>query len=204
MDYLFDRTGFPYVPLPDLGFAVSLLPLTKIQLERYLADVTPQGDRWYEDLLRLNPRVSPWRFAPEERERLFATGLLPEEAMAVAAWLGEGYRLPNLQEWRMAYRKLAHLRFAAIDRSRRISAIAAALICQLGEHLRPTTAFEASLIHGGVVEWVSSGADWIGVGAPEGRLKPNLWNPLSDEVTPVNVQIRLNYFGARLIKSIRR
>lgn len=74
MDCCFDRTGFPYIESKDLALAVSLLPLTKLQFEVYLADLTPQGDRWYEELLALNPRVSPQRFTSEQRERLFLTG----------------------------------------------------------------------------------------------------------------------------------
>jgi len=104
MDCCFDRTGFPYIELKDPALAVSLLPLTKLQFEYYLADLTPQGDNWYEELLTLNPRVSPQRFTPEQRERLFLTGLLPAEAEAYAAWLGDGYRLPTVAEWRAIYR----------------------------------------------------------------------------------------------------
>ena len=51
MDCCFDRTGFPYLELQDPALAVSLLPLTKLQFEYYLADLTPQGDNWYEELL---------------------------------------------------------------------------------------------------------------------------------------------------------
>ncbi len=54
--------------------------------------------------LTLNPRVSPQRFTPEQRERLFLTGLLAAEAEAYAAWLGDGYRLPTVTEWRAIYR----------------------------------------------------------------------------------------------------
>ncbi|PZN69060.1 MAG: hypothetical protein DM484_30465 [Candidatus Methylumidiphilus alinenensis] len=104
MDLFFDRTGFSYVVLKKLALAVSLLPLTKLQFEQYLADVKPQRDGWYEELLALNPSVSPQNFTTGQREQLFVTGLLPSEAEAYAAWLGEGYRLPTVEEWRTIYR----------------------------------------------------------------------------------------------------
>ena len=66
MDCCFDHTGFPYIKLKEPALAVSLLPLTKLQFEYYLADLTPQGDNWYEELLTLDPRVSPQRFTPEQ------------------------------------------------------------------------------------------------------------------------------------------
>lgn len=153
MDCCFDRTGFPYVELNDPALAVSLLPLTKLQFEAYLADLTPQGDRWYEELLTLNPRVAPQRFTPEQRERLFLTGLLPAEAEAYAAWLGEGYRLPTVAEWRVIYRRFQSTAFtplAALPTSGRT----AALLRRLEAQARPQTLLDFSLMHGGVVEWV--------------------------------------------------
>ncbi len=41
-----------------------------------------------------------------EQERLFITGLWPDEALAFARWLGEGFDLPTLAEWRAIYAAL--------------------------------------------------------------------------------------------------
>jgi len=87
MDCCFDRTGFPYIELKDLALAVSLLPLTKLQFEYYLADLTPQGDHWYEELLTLNP-ASRRSALPRSSGAAVSYGLLPAEAEAYAAWLG--------------------------------------------------------------------------------------------------------------------
>lgn len=200
MDCCFDCTGFPYVELKDPALAVSLLPLTKLQFEAYLADLTPQGDRWYEELLALNPRVSPQRFTPEQRERLFLTGPLPAEVEAYAAWLGEGYRLPTVTEWRASYRRFQATAFTPLAASPAAGGRAAALLRRLEQQVRPQTLLDFSLMRGGVVEWARDRNAWVGLGAPQPRFQPNLWNPLSDTVPPIRPNQRLAFFGARLVK----
>lgn len=199
MDCCFDRTGFPYVELKDPALAVSLLPLTKFQFEVYLADLTPQGDRWYEELLTLNPRVSPQRFTPEQRERLFLTGLLPAEAEAYAAWLGDGYRLPTVAEWRAIYQRFESTAFAPFATSPTPDGKATALLRRLEAQARPQTLLDFSLMRGGVVEWVRDGNTWTGLGEPRFSFEPILWNPLKETVPPVRLNQRVAFFGARLV-----
>lgn len=206
MNCCIDRTGFPYVELKDPALAVSLLPLTKIQFERYLADLTPQGDHWYEELLKLNPRVSPQHFTPEQREGLFITGLLPAEATAYAAWLGEGYRLPTVAEWRGIYRCFQSTTFTPLEASPspNNNVRAAILLRRMETQTRPKTLLDFSLMRGGVVEWVSDAKVWTGLGTPEPGFKPNLWDPLNETVSPIKPKKRLAYFGARLVRDLAK
>ena len=79
-----DPCGFPVIPVESLGLSVHLLPVAKVQFERFLAEPNDYGDSWYEELLALNPRSSHTRLDNETRERAFLTGVVPEEARAFA------------------------------------------------------------------------------------------------------------------------
>jgi formylglycine-generating enzyme required for sulfatase activity len=199
MDCCFDRTGFPYIKLKAPALAVSLLPLTKLQFEYYLADLTPQGDKWYNEVLALNPRVSPQRFTPEQRERLFLTGLLAAEAEAYAAWLGDGYRLQTVAEWRTIYRCFQLTAFTSFAASSTPNGKATALLRRLEEQARPQTLLDFSLMRGGLVEWVCDRNTWTGLGKPRPGFQPNLWDPLRETVPPVRLNQRVAFFGARLV-----
>lgn len=107
MQWSCDRTGFPLVAIPGLGMEVHLLPVTKVQFERFLAEPDAFGDTWYEEALALNPRVPSRQFTAKNRERLFLTGILPEEALAFAKWLGAGFDLPTVTEWREIHKAFA-------------------------------------------------------------------------------------------------
>ncbi|MCZ2341553.1 MAG: formylglycine-generating enzyme family protein [Bacteroidales bacterium] len=106
-DCVLDRTGFPYVPLPGIRTAIAILPITKAQVELWLAEPHGPGDEWYAEMLTHNPRLG-WRETRTGPDtELFLSGLLPQEAENFAHWLGAGYRLPNLAEWRAADRALS-------------------------------------------------------------------------------------------------
>jgi hypothetical protein len=93
-----DAHGFPLVCLAG-PVAVGLLPVLKVQFE--LAYGSPGGPDLLDvdACLRLNPRVS-WRVSPPTPEAPYLTGLLPDEAHALAARLGG--RVPTADEWREA------------------------------------------------------------------------------------------------------
>ena len=57
-----DPTGYPMVYVPPLGAFVHLFPVAKPQFEAFLAAAPSPArrDRWYGELLALNPRLSPW------------------------------------------------------------------------------------------------------------------------------------------------
>jgi formylglycine-generating enzyme required for sulfatase activity len=207
MQFSCDRTGFPLVALPALALEVQVLPVTKVQFERFIAEPNAFGDIWYEEILTLNPRVSSRRFTIENRERLFLTGILPEEALAFAKWLGEGFDLPTVAEWRAIYKALAAdlalQRHLAELLSHPVAPLARDLLRQIQEEVggaHPTSLLDLSLLSGGVVEWVRQGNAWVGLGAPRPEFHPNLWNPQVDEVRPLRVGVRVPYFGFRLVR----
>lgn len=197
-----DRTGFPLLEWSEAGLEVALLPVTKAQFERFLAEPNEFGNAWYEQVLALNPRVSWRQFGPEERERLFLTGVLPEEALAFLRWLGGGFDLPTVEEWRAMDR---WLRAAPLD----VEALtqcplhrsAQAIVRGLLRQSRPRVWGELALLRGGVVEWVREGRGFGGLGAPRPGFHPNTWNPQRDApVRPLRAEARLPYFGFRCVR----
>jgi hypothetical protein len=155
----------------------------------------------YAALLERNLHASPLRLPDAEREGLFATGLLPAEAAAVAAWLVPGGRLPSVAEWRLIYRSFQTRAFSPPPPagSAPDDDGAARLLALLWRQQPPRTLLEASLMMGGVVEWARDGDAWIGLGRPRPGLHHNLWNPLHETVQPLRPDARLPYFGARVV-----
>ncbi len=199
MPFSFDRAGFPLVWLPSLCLEVQLLPVTKVQFERFAAEPNTFGDNWYDALLQTNPRVSYRRFNAENREGLFLTGILPDEALAFAHWLGPGYDLPSVDEWRKICIALAG-EPAPLIGDEMPEGPAQAILSQLEDQLRPSTLLDLSLMRGGVVEWAGQEKRWIGLGAPRPAFQPNLWDPLTMEVQMVDPLARVRYVGFRLVK----
>ncbi len=161
MQLSYDRTGFPLIAVPDLALAVQLLPVTKTQLERFIAEPNAFGDAWYEEILALNLRVSPRGFTAEQRERLFVTGLLPEEVLAFARWLGEGFDLPTVAEWRAIHKTIAAepapFRRLIEVLTQKGSMLVRDLVQQVYSQVRTVhlpSLLDISLMQGGVVEWV--------------------------------------------------
>jgi hypothetical protein len=183
---------------------VQLLPVTKVQFECFLAEPNDFGDSWYEGILTLNPRVSYRRFTSKDRERLFVTGVLPEEALAFARWMGKGFDVPTVAEWRALYARLTAetaLSRPLIDvLSQQGSQPARIVIEELLSQLRAHSLLDLSLMRGGVVEWVWQRDTWVGLGAPRAEFHANLWDPLSDVVRPIRPEERVFYFGFRLVR----
>jgi formylglycine-generating enzyme required for sulfatase activity len=198
-----DRAGFPLLRLAELGLEVQLWPVAKVQFERFLAEPDGLGDNWYEEVLKQNARVS-WRSASEEaREQLLLTAVLPAEALRFAAWLGAGFDLPTLEEWRNIHRALAGdiLTTAKLVAVRSQAGEAArGIMDRLIRQLQPRTMLDLSLMRGGVVEWVREGRNWTGLGCPREAFWPNVWDPLTEAVRPIDAAARLPYFGFRLVR----
>ncbi|HEX2987775.1 MAG TPA: SUMF1/EgtB/PvdO family nonheme iron enzyme [Chloroflexota bacterium] len=195
-----DRTGFPLLRLPLTGIEMHALPITKVQFERFLADPNEYGDSWYEAVLAVNPRVAPYAFSAENRERLLLTGILPFEVEAFCAWLGEGFRVPTAEEWRAAYNELGSIPREAVAGLQDLPAIAAGILHRLAAQIPTGSAREFALLAGGVVEWVRRGDSWLGLGAPRYQFHRNAWNPLFNEVRPIRAGDRLPFFGFRLVR----
>lgn len=197
-----DRLGFPLLRLPRRSFRFHLLPVTKAQFEQYLAEPGGWGDAWYADILAVAPRAS-WRsFRPEDRERVFMTGVLPDEAMRYALWMGPAFDLPNEAEWRDTFRELNRSAATLADIDRRgWSPIALQIADSICDQLGTDRLADVALLRQrmGLVEWTRGKRVWRGLGSPRHEFWPNLWNPLgSDHVKDEGT--RLKYVGFRLIE----
>lgn len=189
-----DKTGFPLVEVKELGL-ISLWPITKVQFERFMADASVIGDKWYDTVLKLNPRVSYKYFDRNDYEKLFLTGIKPQEALQFARWLGEDFDLPTVDEWRSFYQILESRDMPSSPASA-FSMRASAMWIRLRSFARAPRNF--ALMEDGLVEWVRKGTKYIGVGSPRHSFLLNAYDPLNDVVVPI--EERLFYFGFRLIK----
>lgn len=202
-----DRTGFPLVPLRDLGVALHLFPVTKSQYECFLAEPDSPGDSWYQEILSLNARVPYQRFSRSTMEGLFMTGIKPAEAEAFARWLGDEWMVPTLEVWRSAYKLFTRTRLtqAYLDKLKRmdLSKPAVALVRGALGHVEPETVAELALMTGGVMEWVCDGNRWGALGRPRPEFAECLCDPArGDPVRPLDIDSRLHYFGFRLARSL--
>lgn len=198
----FDRTGFPLVRPESCAAAMHLLPVAKVQLEGFLADRNDFGDRWYSEVLAQNPRVSWRRFGDPDRERVFVGGVLPGEASEFAAWLGPGFALPTVEQWRATFRALERIPFTKDSRRNLIaqcpSEPAREVLEQIVRHAAPKTWLDLSLMRGGLVEWAAQEGRPVGIGVPRPEFYPTLWNPLVDAVPVQDTNSRLFFFGMRI------
>lgn len=108
--YVDEKTRFPMIVFHELPFAVSWLPMTRVQLEFFLSDVNDIrfDANWYIDIiLKNNPRVSPNHVKQDNLSGVFATNLLLKEARRVASWYGHfggmPYDLPTKEQWEALY-----------------------------------------------------------------------------------------------------
>ena len=197
----FDKTHFPLVVVEDAGVEVHILPVTKIQFEQFMMETGSVSADRYEAMLALNPMVAFDHFTADDRERLFITGILPEEALEFARWLGEGYDLPTVTEWR---KLLAALRREPPPRQHRLTDLIEApsdtILERIETQLHIRSMLDYTLMRGGLVEWVWQDKQPVGLGAPRPSFHPNLWNPLVNVVKPIRLDQRIPYFGFRLIR----
>jgi formylglycine-generating enzyme required for sulfatase activity len=197
----FDQTHFPLLAVEEADVEIHLLPITKQQFEQFVTASGPLEQARYEKLLALNPAISPDSFSAEERERLFVTGILPGEALAFAQWLGEGFDLPTVKEWRAVYAALKRTSLPRHDLAADLAdSPAGAILARLTRQMLSHLMLDISLMRGGLVEWVRQRRSWVGLGAPRPEFQPNLWDPLDHEIKPLQLDQRLPYFGFRLIR----
>lgn len=196
-----DRTGFPLIAVEEAGVEVHLLPITKIQFHDFVVAPTLVNQPRYEEMLALNPEVSPEDFTEENREQLFVTGVLPEEAIAFARWLGEGFHLPTVREWRdilAALRRVPPPRHNMLVDA--VEGPAQIILTKFKEQIHIRTMADFTLMRGGLVEWVRRDKELVGLGVPRPQFHPNLWDPLVNEIKPINIDGRVPYFGFRLVR----
>lgn len=210
-----DSKGFPMVWVEPLNGYIHCLPVTKIQFERFLCSTSDIefDDRWYDEILNLNPRKSPKDHGTDEYWHSFLTGLLPSEAEKYARWCGPQYRIPTEDEWLKAYFYLKDQSAEEIDWSEHAPALLPR-DQQLLEHMdrafkslgdeRNTMADQMFLRHG-AMEWVQTPKrpqPWGGLGQPAQKFFGILTKPEHrSPVQPTNsASRRLFYFGFRLLR----
>lgn len=216
-----DRTGFPMVYIDELDAYMHWVPVTKLQFEQFLcAEPDEQlNAAWYSQLLQLNPRVTPERVSHSNYWQSFITGIVPGEAQAFARWCGEGYSVPTLEDWCVAYTALKglppdagpiaeQLALAHRPLSQRASTLlgqleAASLRACMHANYERTMAHQMFL-RLGVMEWVEVNdprSKWGGMGETTTLLHGNLFSP--DHMQPSRPHQpetnRLHYFGFRLL-----
>lgn len=189
-----DKTGFPLVGTKELGL-FQLWPVTKIQFERFISETNTFGDKWYDSILKLNPRISCKSFDRNNYEGLFITSITPQEALSFAYWLGEGFDLPSVDEWR---------NFSQMLRTESLPELPVTGLSEHAAHIwRKIESFsktptKLALMQDGLVEWVRKGNRYVGLGHPRQCFHANAWDPLHDEDIPF--EKRPSYLGFRLIK----
>jgi len=189
-----DKTGFPLVGTREFGL-FHLWPITKIQFERFISETNNFGDKWYDSILKLNPRIS-WKFFDRNNyEGLFITGITHQEALSFAYWLGEGFDLPSLDEWRNFSQMLSTEGLPELPASE-LSEHAAHIWRKLKGFSETPTKF--ALMQDGLAEWVRKGNRYVGLGHPRQCFHANAWDPLNDEI--ITFEKRASHFGFRLIK----
>jgi hypothetical protein len=192
-----NKSHFPLLEIKDIG-SLTLWPITKIQFEEYISQVNRYGDTWYDEILNCNPRVSYQQVSKKNYERLFITGLNIEEVLSFSKWFGEDFRIPSVEEWREIYRLMGTQ--ADFPPPSDMSYPANKIWEKLSKFSNSPIKF--SFLQDGVIEWVSSGESFAGLGAPRPNLIPNTFNPLKDIIKKFKRDERLNYLGFRLIKGI--
>jgi hypothetical protein len=202
--WVLDRAGFPLVKVEPLDAYVHLFPLTKPQFEQFLceAPAPARGDAWYEDLLRINPRLSPSASSLDDYERLFITGLIPDELLAYLQWHGQGYQLLSIEQWQVAYRWLSTQDVSVLpaELERELSPVARCLWDGLRMHLCPRTLLDLALLHDNLIEWVvGPGGNWFGMGHPRDRFFPSIHDVLTP-YEPPSVIRRSKVWGCRFMR----
>ena len=207
--FSFDHTGFPLLHLIDLGCYVHLLPVSKAQFGVY-AEEHEYTRTVYDEASRANPLDREGPASAVRLENHLMTGVIPSEAMHFAAWMGDAdvpdavFKLPILAEWREIYKALQYELCEPL--AGRIyetcpSSAARDILQFVFESRQPHTLLELSLMRAGIVEWVSQGEHWKGLGCPDPAFFPNTFDPLKDEFTPIDPNRRMKAFGFRLIRT---
>lgn len=105
-----DPVGFPMVWREEVAAYVHWLPITKIQFEYFLCDVPDAhfNAQWYDEILELNPRVTPSDLSTHNYWGTLMTGVQPGEAQRFSYWCGDEFRLLTETQWLALYRGLAN------------------------------------------------------------------------------------------------
>lgn len=221
-----DPLGFPMIWMRGLRAHVHWLPLTCIQFELFLArgGAEELDAGWYAERCERQRRPSAREITTDNFWRCLLTGVLPQEAQAMAEWLGPGFRLPTSTEWLTLFRAAERLPAPTVDWStlapsvspRCLELLRAFAALPLMSHRaeptpevpdggpRPTLA-DHMLLRGALLEWVDTGSlehPWGGAGEVHGSLHRQISRLQYDEVRiPLRpTEERIDHFGFRLIR----
>ena len=152
-----EKLGFPLIG-DGMGHEISFLPVTKIQFETYCLEVGSVSPAAFQSMLDVNKAVSSKSFVSGQRERLFITGVLPEEAEGFTNWLGPSYTLPTAVEWIAIRNWLTDI---AVEQRTLIalaetpmSIDARIIVDRLLRVVQPLNWSELTFLQDGVMEWV--------------------------------------------------
>ncbi|BCM94142.1 hypothetical protein IAD21_06045 [Abditibacteriota bacterium] len=202
-----DCVGFPVLEIESIGLAVHLLPVSKIQFERLCTLLPASGgfwnNSWYQEVLQINPRVS-WRHFTHNDRRLWLTGILPEEAEALASKFGEGFRLPIANQWLLFDQECLETPFdsSLLDECPMHMA-ARCMIDSLITSISPRTWGDLAMLKNGIAEWVLCEQKF---GSPPtyggiGRQQNTTWGPALGPV-PILEKHRPRFFGLRAVRPL--
>jgi len=209
-----DRLGFPLVWVPEIEAYVHRFPVTKLQIEVFLADL-PDGrfaGDWYSQVTAANPRLPLAKLGVHNYWRAFLTGVHPYEALRFARWLGDGFDLPTERDWKELL-TVAPLAPAGMPQAglggcwqarrdqllHRLEEISTDLAASTG---RPLAGGEPRFLDLGVIEWVETDEEsgrWFGHGAPHPAFFANLTSLDESLPNPDDDEIRRSPFGFRLL-----
>jgi hypothetical protein len=216
--FVLDRTRFPMIWSDSLQGYVHLLPITKIQLECFLADTYDEsyGAAFYEELLQANGRVSPGQIRKENYLQALATGLRIRDVENFAAWCSaerdQPYEILEEGEWFALYDEFkvkapwTMEAVVACHPSARAAATLRALgsvVSRLKVNGLPIDQADACLLRGGAFEWVRRGDDFRVAGQPIDRYSQgiiHLEGKGREARAAGNLSVRNPVFGARLLR----
>jgi hypothetical protein len=191
-----DKTNFPLVKLKD-GSVFGLWPVTKIQFERFICESGEYGDKRYETACELNPRVSYRNIDKKNYEGIFMSGINPDDALKYTRWLGEGFDIPTINEWRHYYRLLIQ-EHSPENVEMELSPAADAIGKVLLRISR--NALQFTLMEHGFVEWVHKDTGYAGLGVPRSAYYSNTCRPLTDIVDEIRLEPVPKFIAFRVIK----
>lgn len=210
-----DPCGFPMVWVEAVQRFVHWLPITKIQLEHFLCRAPRRrfDARWYEEVLALNPRISPREVTSRNYWRAFATGLQPAECTAFQRFLGDGYEVPTADQWKHIYAAeldappLSPEHFPRAEMTPRVVTLLDKLDAVAADkNIKGKGRAKQRFLDQGVVEWVTTDASlarWVGMGNPHKNFHSRTHN-LGDgpSVEPRRPdESRIEDMGLRLLRA---
>ena len=213
-----DRAGFPLLWVEETDTYLHWLPVSKVQFEYFLCAATDSrlDDKWYEQILGLNPRITPAGIRVRNYWKSFLTGVLPDEARRFSRWCGEEYEIPSLEDWFATYKvlrgkepldirwkeELPNLKPRAL---RIIENVEKASISLAKSARRSRSLADQMLMRYGVMEWVElqgGRQSWGGMGELVNDFAGLLFHPDNGQpALPRNPEVeRVQYFGFRLMR----